>query len=162
MRTRIVAFLQNQWFKNPERHKAFAAKHPELREDLIARFLFAGCKTGRVLRAALGDALCDEIIWEETSREIGGYSGAIFPPDHEHINAVCLKHNPDVILAFGKQATEALRQRDGIEDLFCGPHPANRRNDTHQLLFEMRRQIDHYEAAYARGERGNGLFLTRQ
>lgn len=31
---RIVAFLQNQWFKDPENIKAMFAEHPELRNGL--------------------------------------------------------------------------------------------------------------------------------
>ena len=150
---KIVAFLQNQWFKNPERHRAFAEKYPELREELIERFLFAGCKTGRVLKEVFGN-MCDDIIWEETSRQIGGHSGAIFPPDYEHINAVCMKHNPDIILAFGKQATEALQNRNGFEYLICGPHPANRRADeTLKMLRDMRWRLETLQEAYANGER---------
>lgn len=39
---KILAVLQNQWFKNPERVKAMIARRPDLRRDYIARFLFAG------------------------------------------------------------------------------------------------------------------------
>lgn len=39
---RIVAFLQNQWFKDPEGVKAMFAQHPERRERYISAFLFMG------------------------------------------------------------------------------------------------------------------------
>lgn len=154
---KIVAFLQNQWFKNPERHKGFAERYPQLREEMIRRFLFSGCKTGRILKASLGESLCKQIIWEETSREVGGHSSSIFPPDYEHINGVCLKHNPDIIVAFGKQASEALTKRDGFEFLFCGPHPANRRDGTREELCDLRERIERLVKMYQAGHRGEEL-----
>lgn len=61
----IVVILQNQWFKDPEGIRAMFAEHPERRERYIEAFLFMGCLTGKRLRSAFGDELCDEIIWEE-------------------------------------------------------------------------------------------------
>lgn len=66
----ILAFMQNMWVKDPSRVKAMIDRQPdefkrrEFRLQITKRLLFAGCKSGRVLRAVFGD-LCDEIIWEE-------------------------------------------------------------------------------------------------
>jgi hypothetical protein len=121
---KILAFLQNQWFKNPERAAAIYARRPELRRKLNARFLFAGCLTGRRLRMSLGDDLCREIEWEEVSKEVAGESSGAFPPDPKHVAAVLEEVKPDVVLLFGKIAEE-------IEHMVpCkvikAPHPAAR------------------------------------
>lgn len=64
--TRIVAFLQNQWFRDPERVKQiiqrmvdrYDEKDPqEIREFYIAAYLFMGCLTGKRLQASCGDCL---------------------------------------------------------------------------------------------------------
>lgn len=83
-RRKIVAFLQNQWFRDPERMK-------RIREDVHwkdkprwhwnATWLFFGCLTGRRLLEALGEDLCSEIYWEEISPEIGGFAASAFPAD---------------------------------------------------------------------------------
>jgi hypothetical protein len=130
---KILAFLQNQWFKNPARVKEMYERHPDLRNQYIARFLFMGCLTGRRLQSALGTELCEQIIWEETSKEIGGFSASVFPADHDHIRNAIETHLPDVVLCFGKIAG------DGVRAVCCelkvrhpavmfAPHPAARDN----------------------------------
>jgi len=57
----VLAFMQNQWLKNPEPHKRFLAANPELRNASIKKLLFWKCKSGRVLRQTFGE-LCDQII----------------------------------------------------------------------------------------------------
>lgn len=108
---KVVAFLQNQWFKNPAAARSTYEKwtRSRPRHELNAYFLFAGCKTGRILRNAFGN-LCNDIIWEEASPKIGGQSGASFKPDPKHIANVIREHKPDVILTFGKPAREGLAQ----------------------------------------------------
>lgn len=133
---KIVAFLQNQWFKDPEGIKAMFAEHPERRERYIEAFLFMGCLTGRRLKSAFGEELCDRIVWEEISPEIGSHASSKFPPDPEHIEAVIRKHQPDVVVCFGKLASDGLRKtivRLGPEPIsgfriLYGPHPAARQN----------------------------------
>lgn len=123
---KILAFLQNQWFHNPEAIKAQFARRPEMRNALIGTYLFMGCLTGRRLAAALGDDLCDQIIWEECSPEIGGKSSAAFPADLKHIRHAITEHMPDLILAFGKLAGDALRTLKPSQPVIYGPHPAAR------------------------------------
>lgn len=123
---KILAFLQNQWFKNPERVKAIMDRNPERRNQLIGTYLFMGCLTGQRLTVALGESLCDEIIWEECSKEVGGKSSASFPADFAHICEAINTHNPDVILAFGKTAGDALRKVSPNQLVIYGPHPAAR------------------------------------
>lgn len=137
---KIVAFLQNQWFKDPERIKSIIAKRialelrgdgdnmtaHEVREEYIAYFLFLGCLTGRRLKAVFGDET-RRIVWEEVSREIGGHASSCFPADDAHIREVLDRHKPDIVLAFGKIACDALsRLRPAAATLIRGPHPAAR------------------------------------
>lgn len=136
----ILAFLQNIWFKNPEQARAIFARNPERRNQLIGTFLFMGCLSGKRLEQAFGD-LCDEIIWEECSPEIGGQSSAAFPADFEHISGAINKHNPDVILAFGKLASDALRKVAPDQKLICGPHPAARYGAIEGLK-QVRKELD--------------------
>ena len=134
---KILAFLQNQWFKDPERIKAIYDERPHLRNEFIRQFLFMGCLTGRRLSKAFGDEICQQhIIWEEVSPQIGGHASSVFPADHEHIAAALEKHKPTVIVALGKVAIEALSP-DRIPfkcQIFYGPHPAARNNPMPRLL----------------------------
>lgn len=149
---KILAFLQNQWFKDPVRVKAMYDERPNHRNDYIRYFLFMGCLTGRRLSTAFGDELCQEhIIWEEVSPAIGGHSASKFPADIKHIRKAIYSHAPNIILAFGKSATDALelvRAQGGMDrppiQLICGPHPAARNNPMprlHEIGQELRNYI---------------------
>lgn len=135
---KIVAFLQNQWFRDPEGVKAMMIEHPEQRERFIKAFLFMGCLTGRRLKSALGEKLCDQIVWEEISPEIGGHASSRFPSDLAHIKSVIEKHRPEIVVAFGALA------KDGVRAVCCqtevkhpcamfAPHPAARQNPMPEL-----------------------------
>jgi len=146
---KIVAFLQNQWFKDPEGIKAMFAEHPERRERYIEAFLFMGCLTGKRLQAVFGEDLCGQIVWEEISPEIGGHSSSKFPADPAHIERVLRKHNPDVVLAFGKLAGDGLlstlsnpnlRELPHGFKILYGPHPAAR-NGAVEGLKAMQKQL---------------------
>lgn len=142
---KIVAFLQCQWVLNPDRVAqiyAHRATTPELRADLNARFLFAGSLTGNRLWAIFGAKACDSIIWEESSTEIAGKSAGVFPADPHHIHAVIGHFRPDVILAFGRVATDAMEKLvPAGAKLISGPHPAARRLTVVDELREMARQL---------------------
>ena len=130
---KILAFLECQWFRNPDAVRAIYAKHAsdfDRRAKLNARFLFRESLTGKRLHQAFGE-LCREIIWEEVSREIGGKSSAAFPADTEHMCAVLNHHRPCAVLVFGKIAHEGMSRIDcdGADRpyrIICGPHPAAR------------------------------------
>lgn len=132
----IVAFLQNMWLKDPERFKKKLARaeaeYPGsgevFRMRMIEYALFAGCLTGRRLEAAFGD-LIDDIIWEETTREIADNPKTIFPAQPDHIEEVLRKHQPKVVIAFGGIAAKAVAPLwNGILIRTC--HPAARQPDT--------------------------------
>lgn len=150
---KIVAFLQNQWFKDPEGVARMFAENPKRRERYISAFLFMGCLTGRRLQQVFGEELCDQIVWEEISPEIGGHASSKFPADPAHIERVLRKHAPDVVLAFGKLAGDGLlstlsnpRLRElphGFKILY-GPHPAAR-NGAIEGLRKMKSELGEVE-----------------
>ena len=129
---KVVAFLQNQWVRDPERLRAMIERDGEaFRRKFLKYALFAGCLTGRRIKAAFGE-LCDQIVWEEVTRQIGAYAGSAFEPDLEHCRAVLRFEAPNIVITFGRVAADALHQ---IKD--CGefyllelPHPADRRGNT--------------------------------
>lgn len=140
----IVAFLQNMWFPAasiPKIEAAFKryAQTPEDRSDLIARYLFIRCLTGRRLQAAFGK-WCDEIMWEESTTQIASEASGSFPPDPHHIHAVIGHFQPDTILTFGRIATDAVRKLmpPGAR-LISGPHPAARHAS---VMEELKRMAD--------------------
>lgn len=141
---KIVGILQNQWFRDPEGVKQIFDRWPNKREYLIASYLFMGCLTGRRLRSAFGEDLCDQIVWEEASPEIGGAANSKFPADAKHIASVILKHRPAVVIALGKIAADGVmaamghgsiqQQPERLEfKLVTGPHPAARQNPMPRL-----------------------------
>lgn len=137
----VVAFMQNMWVKDPVRVKALIAKYGDnYRLRLIHFALFAGCVSGRRLKAAFGDELCSRITWEESSRVITGRANEAPPADPEHITAVLAHFNPAVVICFGKIAGDAVPR------LFRGttilaPHPAARQPDTVAKLEESARWL---------------------
>lgn len=126
---KILAFLQNQWFHDPEGVKRSIERYGEkYRRRLIVYALFAGCLTGRRLKKALGEELCSQIVWEEGSREISGNASQFFPPDVEHIKARIDAERPDVVILFGKANREIVHLITSAEPrhYLVAPHPAAR------------------------------------
>lgn len=132
---KALAIMQNMWVRDPARVtqmiESVRAKEGEeaakrYRRRLISYALFAGCKSGRILQKAFG-TLCDDIIWEEASPKIGGYSSSVFPPDLVHIRAAIQEVQPRVIIAFGEVARKGVSMVAGREPVIFAPHPAARR-----------------------------------
>lgn len=139
---KILGVMQNQWFKRPDVIKqmiAAAADQERYRRRLITHALFAGCRSGRVLRRVFGD-LCDTIVWEEASREIGGHASSVFPPDVAHLRAVVESVSPDIIIAFGTIARDGLTQATDRR-IVLAPHPVARGADTMDRLNAALREV---------------------
>lgn len=142
---KIVAFMQNMWVREPQRiHDQLARVKPSQREKLrsmlIHYCLFAGCLTGRRLKAAFGDELCEEIIWDEASPVICDNARHIPPADAVHILEVLKRHEPDIVIAFGKSARAALKEL-WQGHLICSPHPACRRIEDLLYLHQAAREL---------------------
>ena len=139
---KILAVMQNQWFKDPDRMRAILARGLAKglkRHDFIARTLFMGCRTGLVLKQVFGVDLCRRIIWEEASPEIGDFASASFPADSVHLQKILEDINPDVVLAFGRIATDGLAPLVPPEMLIIGPHPVARGAATLPKLISMKK-----------------------
>jgi len=136
--TTTLAFLQNQWFRNPEKVKLILSRRDEkFRRLWIKRTLFAGCLTGQRILRAFGDNV-DNIVWEETSREIRGHASSRFTADDKHIREAIDLYKPVVILLFGKIAQEAVIPIVFPNISFInGPHPAARYKEVPQELSYM-------------------------
>lgn len=105
---KTLAFLQNMWVKDPERVKAMVQRNgEEFRRQFMEFALFRGCLTGRRIKAAFG-GLCDDIIWEETTREIAGDPKTIFPADIDHMIDSIRTHQPEIVVTFGLIAWNAV------------------------------------------------------
>lgn len=131
---KILAFLQNQWFRDPARVKKIYDARPTKRRELNRAFLFAGCLTGRRLRTAFGADLCRQIVWEEISPQVGSKSHHAFPPDHEHIKRVIEEEKPDYILVFGRIAESGVAPHAVGRTYMICPHPAARDADVPERL----------------------------
>jgi hypothetical protein len=139
---RLLAVLQNQWFHDPEKVRAILARTPQARRRLIHYSLFAGCRTGRVLKDVFGEERCRTIVWEEASPEIGGKASSCFPADQAHLRAVLDDVKPDLVLAFGRIAGNALAELVPGAKLILGPHPTARQPDTMTKLRVMAGRIE--------------------
>jgi hypothetical protein len=139
---KTVAFLQDIWDRDPDKVRRMLAcdRTGKLREKLVKYALFAGCLTGRRLRAAFR-SLCDEVVWEDAGPAVCGSPDVYCPPDRAHILAVLDRHRPDVVLCFtrcGQDAVEAAcRAWGGPTPVFIAAlHPAARGADTVQGLLD--------------------------
>lgn len=150
----ILCFLQNVWVRDPEGLKAIFKRRPEHRVEIIRRLLFAGCLTGRRIKACFGEDMLEHMIFEEASLEIAGDARTICLPDTDHIVACFEEYHPQIVLTFGKIAKDAVYSQwmvwtqfgriEGKHFISC-PHPAARQVDTIKRLKmaaeEIRRAI---------------------
>lgn len=146
---KVLAIMQNQWMRDPERMRRLIERYPNARRRAIALALFAGCRSGRVLRRVFGLEWCSAIIWDEASREIGGHAASVFPADLEHLRAMLAEVAPDVVLAFGRIACEALTTIQPAALLIGGPHPVAPGADTLPRLRAMRNTLEQTAAVSA-------------
>jgi len=163
---KALAFLQNQWVRDPQRDpqrvRAQIARHGEnWRRRFVSWSLFAGCLTGRRLKAAFGELVYD-IAWDNVSPKIGGKATDVFAADPEHMRRQIAFHKPEIILAFGKVAGDAMEAYFNLGNplvlTIYGPHPAARRGDIMHLLEGM---ADEYRLTIScvRGEMSNDEYL---
>lgn len=144
---RALAFLQNQWVRNPERVRSYIEKDGErYRRHFVSYALFAGCLTGRRIKAAFGGRI-DNIAWDNISPQIGGRSSSVFPPDPQHIRRQIAYHQPAFLLAFGAVARNALENHPTNLPIIHGPHPAARGPHVMDGLRAMAAEYDGMVAA---------------
>lgn len=143
----ILAFMQNQWVRDPDQLKRILARHDAaFRRQMIARLLFMGCVSGKRLKTAFGD-LTNRIVWEEASPVITGQSNGCPPADLAHMTATLEELKPGIVLAFGRIATSGLLQclsrLNGRHDfsVMTGPHPAARHPEVSEELAAIAKDL---------------------
>lgn len=138
----IVAFLQNPWFP-AHTHPTLVAKYRD-RQDFHKRILGASM-TGKRLIAAFGD-MYDKIHWDNANWRHTSVANGKMPADPEHIARTLIMHQPEVVLAFGAVAREAL------EPLVCTynfillacPHPSAFGNTSGNLTILAKKIREEY------------------
>jgi len=150
---KVLAFLQNQWFHDPDHVRSILKRHPEARRRIVRYSLFCGCKTGRTLKTALGEEWCRKIVWEEASPQIGGRASSSFPADPGHILTAIEQEKPTVIIALGQIASEAITSLalPGIT-ILTGPHPTARGVGPLTALRSIRAALDTMAGFASEGE----------
>lgn len=138
---KIVAFLQNMWVyprsaPTVERH----APVSEERERMIEYCLFSGCLTGRRLRSALGEDLCDQITWQEANPTVATDPKKYYAPDPNHIRAVLDFHKPDAVICFTRAGEAVLRSLCSCA-FYAAPHPAAQQADVMEKLKAVAEQL---------------------
>ena len=140
---KIVAFLQNAWYREPDRVRTIASRMPRARSERFLRsvhtYALHQSHTGRILRQTFGE-LYERITWAEASPQIGNHSSSRFPADLDHMAAILDSFAPQFVLAFGCVARDAVTELCASRDMippFLGPHPACRKKDTTERLRTM-------------------------
>lgn len=156
----VVAFMQNMWVRNPAKVRASIErmhwmKRDEYRLRLIRYCLFAGCVSGRRLKAAFG-GLCDEIIWEEATNEIANNPKVVLPPAPRHIECVLDEFNPDVVITFGRVASDAVAKIWPAK-LIRVCHPAARQPETMAKLCAAAKELRAYVATHPKRKDVNAI-----
>lgn len=121
-----VVFLQNAW-------SPVYAGHVWPRPSWLRAL--ARSKTGQRLRLMIDDLDC----CEETTPVVTPTPSGVAPPDPRHIKAVLERRDPEIIVACGKQAEQALTAL-WFGPMLVVPHPAHRLV-TNELYREARRMI---------------------
>lgn len=104
----LLAFLQNPYSpginENPEklRQLIWLYENHDWWKDFLRR-----SKSGARLNMAFGD-LYDQIIWRNANPTPADNSTEVKPFDAGYIRGLVMKHEPDVILCFGKQAVAGV------------------------------------------------------
>ncbi len=108
---KILAILQNTWVKDPARVKALFERLPTMRTRIIEQLLFAGSLTGKRIMNHFGDMIdAHDWTFEEASTVITGKASDCPPADLDHVAAMIVAYNPDVIVTFGIIARDAVRE----------------------------------------------------
>jgi hypothetical protein len=144
----VLAILQNTWARDPARVTESLERFAKLgiRHKFVAKLLFSGSLTGRRIQAAFG-SFVDDMIFEEASPIVTGASSGSPPADFDHLRECIDRHKPDVIISFGKTASDAVAKlfaADQIQKAFHflrTVHPACRDGSTPEQLQKTAQQL---------------------
>lgn len=116
MSRKVVVFLQNAW--SPLYGGGVWPRESWLKALWRSR---SGQRLSTLLRE------CPSVtVWvDNTTPIVGETPGSVVPPDQEHIRSVLAEQRPDVLVACGRQAADALHGLCSLPTLLL-PHPAYR------------------------------------
>lgn len=102
---KIVAFLQNPWFK-----EGTAERHILMYRDdqVFHRKVLQMSMSGGRLWIAFGSELYNQIWWDNTSWRPSVTSSGVKNIDMEHVRKVISEQRPGLVLCFGRQAEHAV------------------------------------------------------
>lgn len=121
---KILGMLQNMWVRDPAAAQRIIDHHgPRARRRMIAAWM-PKTPSGRALRRAFGPTF-EQIVFDNVASEVASRSDAAPPVDHLHIRRLLDQFEPDVVLAFGRRAVEALRKHK-VRRLIVSRHPSPR------------------------------------
>lgn len=132
---KILAFQQNPWARESVRANAQAKRFGHRWTRRFIAVYMPKSHSGRRLKAAFGE-LFDLIVWDNVSPVIADHASGNPGPDVIHVLRMLQEEQPDIVLAFGRVASETL-QRMWNGPLICGPHPAARQEGVTRRLKSM-------------------------
>lgn len=103
---KVVAFLQNPWFK-PDTPNYIIAKYRD--EPDYRRRVLALSMTGRRLMTAYGDKF-SEIHWDNANPLHGSYSSKLFREDIGHMVKALGIARPTAVVTYSKTALDGMSQ----------------------------------------------------
>lgn len=146
---RILAFLQNPWFRpgTSERHIKMYRDDPRFHRKVLELY-----NTGKALRRAFGDAY-DGIVWDNANPLHGETRDAVLRPDFLHMARRIAEVSPKLVLLFGRQAQTGWDQITAMNTLrgvvqrvmvLRAPHPMARGSANEHIKDDrVRYQGDH-------------------
>lgn len=145
---KVLAILQNTWARDPERVTESLERFAKMgiRHKFVAKLLFSGSLTGRRIQAAFGSYV-DDMIFEEASPLVTGVSSGSPKADLDHIFEFIGRHQPDVIIGFGRTACDAVAalvssgRLDMAFHFIRTVHPACRDGSTFEQLQKAAQQL---------------------
>lgn len=144
----IFGLLQNQYLKNPERMVDMVKRYGEdSREVFTKHALFAGCKTGQNLTRIFGPE-AKTWIWVNCTPQIGRTTSERFPTDLDYIIGKLEHYQPDIIMAFGGQARDAMRRIKTDVPVIFTVHPVNWDHGSTDRLYTARNELDRLKETF--------------
>ena len=102
----VVAFMQCPWFE-PGTPKELVDRYTT--DQQFHQRLLENTMSGRRLVQAFGHELFHEIWWDNVAPATDHAAGKM-PTDMQHVERVIRAQQADLILTFGKQAEDAIKQ----------------------------------------------------
>lgn len=110
MKISIVGFMQNPWFPDgtPQEHIRMYRYNQEFHKKILVNSM-----SGQRLKQAFGDEMFERIWWDNVAPEAATEAKGKTDVDMQHVEAIIKIRDPQLILTFGKMATDAIKQSIG-------------------------------------------------